>query len=77
MYGTVPRECDEVASIQGDITNLLDNVTLHSRLKERAQDGRIAINIGDTHATISKYLVKDDEQIIKDDKQVNTKPSDQ
>jgi hypothetical protein len=69
QYQQVPPQADEVASVLAEVTNTLNDQALYNKLKERAEQGTFAVNVGSTNATPSVFVqtVNDDEESDEED----------
>jgi hypothetical protein len=56
----VPRGANEIASILGKVSPLLDDERLYNLMRDRAELGKFQASIGSTNATSSAYLVDED-----------------
>ena len=57
-FHTVPRAADEISSILGAVSPLLDDMALYERLSARLELGSFQALIGSTNATGKEYLVE-------------------
>jgi hypothetical protein len=53
----IPRAADEVASILGNVSPLLNDQALHARLQARSEIGKFQIAIGATYGSGSEFLM--------------------
>jgi transposase InsO family protein len=66
-YQHIPREADQVASVLGEVSPILDDQRLYNSLKERAQLGKFQASIGSTNVTDEEYLVDDEDDHTSDE----------
>eukprot|EP00957_Ditylum_brightwellii_P139549 10635854-Ditylum_brightwellii.AAC.1 len=63
MFEKVPNDCNEVASVLGGVTPILDDNKLYHQMKTCADIGRFQSSIGSTNITNLRYLVSDDDTV--------------
>jgi hypothetical protein len=63
IYKTVPRAADQISSVLGAVSPLLDDVALYNRMSARLDLGNYQATIGSTNATGKDYLIDDDRTI--------------
>jgi hypothetical protein len=63
IYKTVPRAADQISSVLGAVSPLLDDVGLYNRMSVRLDLGNYQATIGSTNATGKDYLIDDDRTI--------------
>ena len=63
QYRSIPRQADEVASVMARVSTTLHDETMYEMMKDRADRGRFAMNIGSTNATSEVFV----ETVTEDD----------
>ena len=61
----VPHAADEIASVLGKISPLLDNEKIYTLLAERSKLGRFQASVSSTNVLTNEYLLVDDDCSIK------------
>jgi hypothetical protein len=70
-FHITPRAADEISSVLGTVSPLLDDIALYERLSARLELGNFQASIGSTNATGKEYLV----ETVEDDDSLATNPS--
>jgi hypothetical protein len=70
-FHIIPRAADEISSVLGTVSPLLDDIALYERLSARLELGNFQASIGSTNATGKEYLV----ETVEDDDSLATDPS--
>jgi hypothetical protein len=70
-FHIIPRAADEISSVLGTVSPLLDDIALYKRLSARLELGNFQASIGSTNSTGKEYLV----ETVQDDDSLATNPS--